>query len=65
MKKLDYKKCCLFIVSMVFTICGLSSKSFGQGSVINTSFYSNSLNTNRNVQIYLPEGYDHQDSTIR
>ena len=30
----------------------------GQGTVENSSFYSSSLNENRNYQIYLPEGYD-------
>jgi S-formylglutathione hydrolase FrmB len=65
MKKLVYKKCCLFIVSMVFTICGLSSESFGQGTVVNTSFYSESLGINRGIQIFLPQGYNQLDSAVR
>jgi S-formylglutathione hydrolase FrmB len=36
--------------------------SFSQGTTSNVHFYSNALKMERNVQIYLPEGYDEQDS---
>jgi S-formylglutathione hydrolase FrmB len=51
---------------MVFAMFCLSSESFGQqGSVINTSFYSKSMLENRNMLIYLPDGYDQQDTATR
>ena len=34
-----------------------------QGTVTNIQFYSHSLDMDRNVQIYLPEGYNEQDSS--
>lgn len=36
--------------------------SFSQGTTSNVHFYSNALKMERNVQIYLPEGYNEQDS---
>jgi S-formylglutathione hydrolase FrmB len=36
--------------------------SFSQGATSNVHFYSNALKMERNVQIYLPEGYNEQDS---
>jgi S-formylglutathione hydrolase FrmB len=61
MKKLRW----LIIVSLVLVLCSLSFEAYGQGSVINTTFYSKSLQMNRAVQIYLPEAYNQQDNTIR
>jgi enterochelin esterase-like enzyme len=34
----------------------------GEGSVTNLTFYSKSLQANRAVQIYLPEGYDQEEA---
>jgi S-formylglutathione hydrolase FrmB len=56
---------CLIVVLLLFTICNLSFEIFGQGSVINTTFYSKTLMMNRAVQIYLPEGYNQEDNTTR
>jgi S-formylglutathione hydrolase FrmB len=64
MKSLYLRKCCL-VVSIIFAICIFSFEAFGQGTVIDTTFYSNSLMMNRAVQIYFPEGYDQQNNTIR
>jgi S-formylglutathione hydrolase FrmB len=36
--------------------------SFSQGTTSNVNFYSDALKMERNVQIYLPEGYNEQDS---
>ena len=41
----------------------ISSYVFSQGTYTNITFFSNSLETNRYVQIYLPEGYNPGDST--
>jgi len=38
---------------------------FGQGSVQNITFFSSSLGASRNVQIYLPQGYNPSDTTVR
>jgi len=35
---------------------------FGQGSLTTISFYSNSLNASKYAQVYLPQGYNPQDS---
>jgi S-formylglutathione hydrolase FrmB len=59
------RKFWLIIASLVFIIYSLSFEAFGQGTVVNKTFYSNSLEKNRNVQIYLPQGYNQSDSTIR
>jgi S-formylglutathione hydrolase FrmB len=40
----------------------LPTFSFSQGTTSNVHFYSNALQMERNVQIYLPEGYNEQDS---
>jgi S-formylglutathione hydrolase FrmB len=64
-KYLDFRKPCLILVLLIFTIINLSFEVFGQGSVIDTTFYSKSLMMNRAVQIYFPEGYDQQNNTIR
>jgi len=64
-EKFYLRKYCLIIASLFFTICSLSFEAYGQGTVVNTTFYSNSLAKNRNVQIYLPQGYNQLDSTIR
>jgi S-formylglutathione hydrolase FrmB len=55
---------CLILVPLIFTICSLFFEIFGQGTVVNSTFYSKSLKMNRNLQIYLPKGYD-QQSTIK
>jgi S-formylglutathione hydrolase FrmB len=65
MKKLDFRKYYLILVSLVLGICSLSFQTYGQGTVINETFYSKSLQMNRAVQIYLPEAYNQQDNTIR
>ena len=44
------------------TIFSAAPETSGQGTVTNIQFYSHSLETERNVQIYLPEGYSEQDS---
>ncbi|KPK24912.1 MAG: hypothetical protein AMJ70_00520 [Dehalococcoidia bacterium SG8_51_3] len=44
-------------VVLVLFLC-LSGSSYAQGTVIETSFYSAALGSDRLVQIYLPEGYD-------
>jgi S-formylglutathione hydrolase FrmB len=49
---------CLVSIAITGTI-------FGQGTVQNTNFFSNSLGTNRNVQIYLPQGYNSSDTTTK
>jgi len=49
---------CLVSVTITGTI-------FGQGTVQNTSFFSRSLGTNRNVQVYLPQGYNSSDTTTK
>ena len=41
----------------------IPSYVFSQGTLTNIAFFSNSLETNRYVQIYLPEGYNPGDST--
>lgn len=45
-----------FIISILLLF--LSSIVCGQGTVINDSFFSDSLNATRSVDVYLPEGYD-------
>jgi S-formylglutathione hydrolase FrmB/N-acetylneuraminic acid mutarotase len=44
------------------TILSSTSETSGQGTFTNIKFYSISLQMERNVQIYLPEGYNEQDS---
>jgi len=50
----------LYILIFFFVI---SSYVFAQGTLTNIAFFSNSLETNRYAQIYLPEGYNPGDST--
>ena len=38
---------------------------FSQRSVQNISFFSTSLGTNRNVQMYLPQGYNPSDTAVK
>ena len=64
MKNLNFRIPFLILVPLIFTICSLFFETFGQGTVVNTTFYSKSLKMNRNLQIYLPKGYD-QQSTIK
>jgi S-formylglutathione hydrolase FrmB len=49
----------LFFFLLVTQIC------FGQGTIRNVIFYSNSLMMNRNVQIYLPSWYNPIDTLVR
>jgi S-formylglutathione hydrolase FrmB len=49
----------IFIILIVFTI-----KSFGQTPLVNTAFYSTSLNAIKNIQIILPPGYYDQDTVL-
>lgn len=53
------KKLTLIIVAILI----LSGITNGQGTVIDTTFYSKSLGTTPFVKIYLPEGYDIKDTT--
>jgi S-formylglutathione hydrolase FrmB len=50
---------CLIAIALGLT---LSKEVLAQGSITNLTFYSNSLDTTRNIQVYLPEGYNPQDS---
>jgi len=61
-EKFYLRKYSLIIASLIFTICSFSSEAFGQGTVVNTSFYSKSLGINRGFQIYLPQGYNPQST---
>ena len=63
MKNLNFRKYSLILVSLTWAICSLFVKTFGQGTVITTTFYSKSLLMNRVVQIYLPNGYNQQSGT--
>ena len=63
MENLDIRKFCLILVYLTFAICSSSFKTFCQGTLIYPSFYSKSLKENRTLQIYLPEGYNSQNST--
>lgn len=51
----------LFSLLIFFFV--LSSYVFTQGTLNNIAFFSNSLEKNRSVQVYLPEGYNPEDST--
>jgi len=52
----------VFLVLTIIIIVVLPFGAFSQSSITNLTFYSNSLQMNRNVQVYLPEGYNPQDS---
>ena len=43
-------------------LCTISLFSLGQATATDVTFYSNSLAMERHFQIYLPEGYNEQDS---
>ncbi len=43
---------------LMFFLWNISLMSLGQATATNITFYSNSLETERQVQIYLPEGYN-------
>ncbi len=47
---------------MLVTIFVAPSGAFSQGTLTTTSFFSHSLNMTRNLQVYLPEGYNPQDT---
>ena len=49
----------IWLMSLLWNI---SLLSLGQATVTNITFYSSSLETERQVQIYLPEGYNEQDA---
>jgi len=53
------KKLTLIIAAILI----LSGIAHGQGTVIDTTFYSQSLGTTPFVKIYLPEDYDPNDTT--
>jgi S-formylglutathione hydrolase FrmB len=61
-KKFNLRKYCLIIVSIIFSVCSFSFEAFGQGTVSNVTFYSKSLKKDRAVQIYLPQGYNQQNT---
>jgi len=44
------------IIAVILIYSSLSV--YGQGTVVDTSFFSTSLNADRSLHIYLPEGYD-------
>ncbi len=64
-EKLYLRKYYLIISALIFIICNYSFEVFAQGAIVNTSFYSKSAGKNRGVQIYLPQGYNQLDSTVR
>ncbi len=45
------------ILTVIVLLC-LYSIVYAAGTTVNITFYSASLDTNRNVQVHLPEGYD-------
>jgi len=47
---------------LMFLLCTISLFSLGQATATDVTFYSNSLAMERHFQIYLPEGYNEQDS---
>ena len=51
-----------FLPILIFFFA-ITSNVLSQGTLTNITFFSNSLETNRYVQIYLPEGYNPGDST--
>jgi S-formylglutathione hydrolase FrmB len=64
-EKFYLRKNYLIIAVLIFIICIYSFEAFAQGTIVNTSFYSKSVQKNRGVQIYLPQGYNQLDSTVR
>jgi len=57
------KRISIVVVIFCLVSIAITGTIFGQGTVQNTSFFSSSLGTNRNVQIYLPQGYNSSDTT--
>jgi S-formylglutathione hydrolase FrmB/N-acetylneuraminic acid mutarotase len=51
-----------FIAILFFAIFSTSFETSGQGTFADIHFYSISLGMERNVQVYLPEEYNEQDS---
>ncbi len=49
-------------ILLMVLLSGITSFSSAQGTVKNLTFFSSSLQKERNFQIYLPEGYNEQDS---
>ena len=47
-----------------FVVLLMVFEMFAQGTLTNNSFYSPILNEQRDLQVYLPEGYNPQDSII-
>ncbi|MBN1132146.1 MAG: prolyl oligopeptidase family serine peptidase, partial [Bacteroidales bacterium] len=67
MKRIKLNSCKLdgCIAGMVLSFLGIfitALEASAQGTVTNIQFYSPSLEMERNVQIYLPEGYNEQDA---
>ncbi|MDB4584911.1 esterase family protein, partial [Draconibacterium sp.] len=53
----------LFVqILLVIVLSGITFFSSAQGKVKNLKFYCNSLQMERNIQIYLPDGYNGKDS---
>ena len=52
-------------ISLIFVILLLSNLLFSQGKIVSDSFYSNSLDTIRAVNIYIPEHYDSTNAKVR
>ena len=50
-------------LQIIFLLFVLSTIITAQGTLTTISFFSNSLDTNRYAQVYLPEGYNPEDST--
>jgi S-formylglutathione hydrolase FrmB len=50
-------------IQIILLLFILSSIVNAQGTLTTISFFSNSLDTNRYAQVYLPEGYNPEDST--
>ena len=55
----------LRLAGLICIACVLVLQVHAGGTIQNVSFYSASLNKNRWVQIYLPEGYNGSDTTVR
>ena len=51
--------------NLIFVLLLFSNLSFAQSKVVSDRFYSSSLDTIRNVNIYLPENYNSTNAEIR
>jgi enterochelin esterase-like enzyme len=60
--KTSLKHLILSGIIATYTVLFLPFIVSGQGSLTTISFYSNSLNANKYAQVYLPQGYNPQDS---